>query len=386
MKQLISDAKELDRYELIGANASPYSRKLLAVLRYRRLPYTWRVQDPATLPSDVAGQLRLMPMLRMSDGKRFECDSTPLAHMLEARHPKVRSIIPDDPAAAFLCHLIEDYADEWCTKMMYYFRWSDAEAARICARWVIRDLRPELHGAELAAAQSAFFQRQRDRREMVGCAPENGPLIEAHFGELLRTLNLLGGPDRYLFGTRPSLADFALYGQLFQLTLDSWPQAVVRRDAPLVENWVCRLDDASGVDGEWDALDGGASYAARMATLRMIGRGYLPFLVKNAVAITAGEQTVELEIDHHLYSQPAFKYQAKCFDQIAQHWSVLAESDRSRLSPLLSETGCLPYLKGDWREKAIAKTIPDRHSVSRASVIANEAQNTVREDRQEQKS
>jgi glutathione S-transferase len=349
VKQSISDFIELDRYELVGANASPYSRKMLAILRYRRLPHNWRVQDPATLPSDIAGPLRLMPMLRAPDGKRFECDSTPLAHMLEARHPQARSIIPDDPGAAFVCHLIEDYADEWCTKMMYYFRWSDPEAARPCASWVIRDLRPELRGAERTAAETDFFQRQCDRRELVGCAPANGPLIEAHFGELLRTLSLLGGPDQYLFGTRPSLADFALYGQLFQLTLDSWPQPVVRRDAPLVENWVYRLDDASGVDGAWDALEGGAGYAARTAILRMIGRGYLPFLVQNAAAIAAGQPTVNLEIDGHSYSQPAFKYQAKCLREIKQRWSALGESDRLRLSPLLSAAGCLPYLNVGFR-------------------------------------
>ena len=334
----------MERYELVGCNASPYSRKLLAILRYRRLPYNWRVQDPATLPSELAGPLRLMPMLRAADGKRFECDSTPLAQMLEERHRHARSIIPEDPAEAFLCHLIEDYADEWCTKMMYYFRWADPETARACASWVIRDLRPELRGAERAAAESTFFQRQRDRREMVGCGPANGPLIEAHFGELLRALSLLGGPDQYLFGTRPSLADFALYGQLFQLTLDAWPQAIVRRDAPLVENWVYRLDDASGVDGAWDTLDAAASYAGRMAILRMIGRCYLPFLVRNAAAIANDQRTVSLEIDDQPYAQPAFKYQARCFREIIRCWSTLAESDRSKLSPLLGEAGCLPYL------------------------------------------
>src|SRR6516165_9367015 len=98
----------MQRYELVGCNGSPYSRKMLAILRYRHLPHNWRVEDPATLPSDVAGPLRLMPMLRVPGSARFECDSTPLAHMLEARHPRARSIIPDDPAATFLCHLIED--------------------------------------------------------------------------------------------------------------------------------------------------------------------------------------------------------------------------------------------------------------------------------------
>ena len=76
-------------------------------------------------------------MMRAPGSKRFECDSTPSAHMLEESHPGMRSIIPEDPAGAFLCHLIEDFADEWCTKIMYYFRWADAEVAKPCASWVM---------------------------------------------------------------------------------------------------------------------------------------------------------------------------------------------------------------------------------------------------------
>jgi len=117
-------------YEIVGANGSPYTLKLLAILRYRRLPYVWRVRDPVSLSAEEAGPLRLMPMLRRPGDSKFQCDSTPLAHALEAAHPGVRSIVPPDPAAAFLCHLIEDFADEWCTKLMFHYRWHDAEAAR----------------------------------------------------------------------------------------------------------------------------------------------------------------------------------------------------------------------------------------------------------------
>src|SRR5215468_4881770 len=101
---MMEPSSHMHHYELIGSNASPYSRKMLAILRYRRLPYIWRIRHPPTLPVDIAGQPRLMPMLRAPESTHFESDSTPLAHMLEARHVD-RSIIPPDAAAAFLCHL-----------------------------------------------------------------------------------------------------------------------------------------------------------------------------------------------------------------------------------------------------------------------------------------
>jgi len=58
----------------------------------------------------------------------------------------------------------------------------------------------------------------------------------------------------------------------------------MRANAPFTDHWVRRLDDASGVEGEWypreQALGGMAE-----ALLGIAGELYLPFLVANAEAL-----------------------------------------------------------------------------------------------------
>ena len=330
-------------YEVVGANGSPYTLKLLAILRYRRLPYVWRVADPVSLSAEEAGPLRLMPMLRRPGAAMFECDSTPLAHSLEVSHPGVRSILPPDPAAAFVSHLVEDFADEWCTKLMFHYRWHDPGHAKWGARFVVSDVRPDLSGTALELAIATFYERQRGRRELVGCGPANAPLLEAHFDELLAAVERLGGPASYLFGERPSLADFGLYGQLSQLVLDPWPLSVVRARAPGVENWVRRLADASGCEGGWS--DGWISSSAVRALLAMVGRVYLPFLAANARAVEAGEAAVTVTIDGHPYAQPTFRYQLKCWREILARWRALDAGNRATLESLLGDSGCLATLQ-----------------------------------------
>src|SRR3546814_11545868 len=101
----------------------------------------------------------------MPDSGEWQIDTTPLAHQLEARHPGERPIVPPDAADAFVCHLIEDFADEWVTKMMFHYRWTDDATADWAAHWIVRDALPKLHGA--AHDSAARSEERRAGREGV---------------------------------------------------------------------------------------------------------------------------------------------------------------------------------------------------------------------------
>lgn len=330
-------------YRLIGANPSPYSRKLRGILRYRRLPHVWIVGSPGTLPEVAHVKPALVPMLQAPGETEWRVDSTPLAHWLEQRHPGERSIIPDDPAMAFLCHLFEDFADEWLTKQMFHFRWTEDATALWAANWIVRDSVPKAHGQAQQQAAKFFHDRQRSRMAMVGCTPANAALIEGGYQRLLDLLGPELSASRYLFGSRPSLADFALYGQLAQLSTDPWPQRLCRERAPAVEAWVCTLDDASGIEGEWQTE---RAAQLRAGLLEMIGAEYLPFLAANAQALADGNAEVVVSLRGHEYRQTPFGYQGKCYTELRARWAALPSEWQTALHALLESTGCLPWLSG----------------------------------------
>ncbi|MEC8291438.1 MAG: glutathione S-transferase family protein, partial [Pseudomonadota bacterium] len=204
--------------EIYGAPGSPYTRKMLAVLRFRRVPYVlgWdghMVSGTETRPAPKVSIIPIMYFATDSEVKEVAVDSTPIIRRLENDF-ETRSVIPTHPALAFLNFLIEDFADEWVTKFMFHYRWAHDEdakhAAPLLAYWHNPTLDPETAGAGAAR----FAERQIGRLSVVGSNETTGPLIEASFARLIDILDALIMRQGYVLGARPSSADFALFGQL----------------------------------------------------------------------------------------------------------------------------------------------------------------------------
>ena len=329
-------------YTIYGGLGSPYSMKMRAVLRYRRLPYVWhqmQTGDDAVFKNVKAP---VIPVIRFPDGS-WHNDSTPMIFALEKLH-KERSIVPDDESQAFLAFLLEDFADEWGTKAMFHYRWFRARDQKQMSEWLAFD-RLGARGRETILKHAASFrERQMGRMALVGCTPENAPIIEEAAHDILKLLEAHVTEEAYLFGTRPSLADFGWMGQLSQLATDPTPQELMRAEFPFTYRWLANLDDASGVEGEWRAPNSPLP-AAVVGLLRLAGEVYFPFLRANADAVASGRETFSLTLRGRPYSQGAFKYQARCLAALRAAYARLSPTARAAVDPVLDATGCLATLR-----------------------------------------
>jgi glutathione S-transferase len=329
---------------IVGAPGSPYSRKLRAVLRYRRIPHVWLQRGGPESRDLPRPRVELLPQLILPgpDGAlEARVDSTPLIRELETRYAG-RSVTPSDPVVGFLDALLEDYADEWLTKAMFHYRWAFApdvaRAAAILPRWFRTDA-PE---AEALAAGEQFSRRQIARLEVVGSNETTAPVIEESYRRLLRLLDAHLTHARFAMGGRPGASDFALFGQLTQLVgFDPTPAAIALETAPRVVAWVDLVEDLSGLeprDEDWTSRD--AVPATLRALFAEVGRVYVPFLLANAEALDRGAERVECTIDGRPWVQRPFPYQGKCLRGLREGRAALASEARRCVDALLAGTGC----------------------------------------------
>lgn len=332
---------------LIGAIPSPYTRKMVALMRYRRIPYSIIWGEPRQILSSMKiepPKVALLPTFVLPDDRgalQAVCDSTPIIRYLE-EHYNQRSVIPDDPATAFIDYLLEDFGDEWCTKYMFHYRWAFEQDADNAGT-----LLPYTHSVDMPKqifqqAKAQISQRQIDRLHVVGSNATTAPLIETSYRRFLQALELLLESRTFILGSRPSACDFAIYGQLTQLAgFDPTSREIAHQIAPRVVAWTSLMEDQCGLDISatcWDSMD--ASNPGLQLLLAEVGRVYVPALIANAQALACGEKTWQATIDGGLWSQQTFPYQAKCARWLRERYADLKQIDRSRVDDLLKGTGC----------------------------------------------
>ncbi|MEL6425327.1 MAG: glutathione S-transferase N-terminal domain-containing protein [Pseudomonadota bacterium] len=328
-------------YELIGLTLSPYSMKTRAVMRYRRIPFEWIRDMPQVSGRTLTVSPVLLPVLCHPMGRQMT-DSTEIIEVLEREIVNDRRVTHPDPGIAFISDLLEDMADEWLTKIMFYMRWHDAAGARYAADAIAA----EIGGgpAQRNMLSKTMHLRQTERMELVGATADNAPALNGSLKRIARALDTHLREEPFLTGRRPIAADFALYGQLSQLCFDPVPAALLRELAPQIGYWIRAMDDLSGIEAEWNAPDTALAQPVLLTLLEECAEVYLPFLVANAEAYGAGATTVTVETPDGPYSQRPFKYQVKCLDRLRQRYRDTYISGPTQA--LLDRSGCVKVLAG----------------------------------------
>ncbi len=332
-----------------GAPGSPYTRKMLSLLRYRRIPYNFiigglfdqGIMDTKSLPK---AKVNLMPTFYFENkNKELEpmVDSTFILRKLEKSY-LARSVIPKNAVLKFLDYFLEDFADEWLTKATFHYRWSYDEdikkAGATLSRW--RSLTD--NEEQIKPIKDKISERQISRLYVVGSNKITSNIIENSYKNILKLMDNHMNNSPYMFGERPSSSDFALYGQLTQLaTFDPTPMKIADNIASRIVAWVGVMEDLSGLEiNNMDWIDADNISETFRNIFCEIGNTYVPVLLANYNAVYDNQDKVETDINGKLWSQKPFPYQAKCLNWIKEQYNLLEGKDKSFINNFLAGSGC----------------------------------------------
>jgi glutathione S-transferase len=324
-------------YLLIGSEESPYSVKVRSYLRYKKLPHKWLSRSEAPDLYQQHARLPLIPLLITPDGSGLQ-DSTPIIEAIESAHPEP-SIHPEDEVCRFVSWLLEEFGDEWGNKWMFHYRWAREADQLACSKRLASIMSPEVNEHELSQTAATIRERMTNRVWFVGSSATTARQIEDSFKDTLTLLEAHFRTRPYLFGGRPSLADFALWGQLYNAHRDPTPRAIMRLQAPNTIDWIERMKDPlSESDFEpWPSL----KRTLTPLLVDQVAGLFLPWSRANADAIAMDMASFSVKLRSGEWQQKPQKYHARSLLALRKRFSSSASSE---LSDLMQQTGCLEFL------------------------------------------
>ncbi len=326
-------------YVIIGSEYSPFSVKVRSYFRYKNIPHEWRQRTLANMAEfQKYAKLPLIPLV-VGPGEEALQDSTPIIEKMERRFADP-ALQPPSETLAFLSALIEDYADEWVNKPMFHYRWWADEDQIAVAKGLARGMNPAADAAKIDEMAVSIRARMVPRLRFVGSSEQTKPVIEASLDNVLALLEAHLANRAYLFGARPALADFGLFGQVNGCLQQPTTERMIRGHYPRTLDWLERMQDpkADGAFEEWETL------AATLGPLLKseIGNLYLPWSLANEKAVADGEETFTAHLSGQDFTQQISKYATKSIQVLRNKRAAI--TDRRDLDAILAENDCLQPL------------------------------------------
>ena len=362
-----------DSIKVFGNVGSPYTQKILSLLRYKNIPYTvsWGdvVQNLSFLDIQPPKPVLLPTIVLKDKNGSYICktDTTPIIRYLEDIY-KDKSVIPNSSVLRFLNYLLEDFADEWTTKYMFHYRWYFNEDAENAKKMLVLQHKIDIDDESMNQFSDVIADRQINRLWVVGSNNDTANLIDQSYKRYLLLMENHLKHLPFMFGQRPSSSDFGLYGQLTQLVgFDPTPRNIAYKNSPRTVSWVNIMSDLSGLHdsggiGEFFGVKGNKSdnksklnyfddndYGwididnipdSLIQIFYEVGKVYIPCLIANAKAYENGDEVWETTIDGSIWKQKTFPYQVKCLNWIKDEFNKLSANDKKTTLDLIGGSGC----------------------------------------------
>ena len=352
----MTESRSPQRVILHGSSISYFTGKMENYFRVRGIPYEFRSMR---LPQDrkkLERHLGLMqvPALELADG-RWMTDSTKTIQWFESEFPE-HGLMPEDSLQAFVCLLLEDWADEWWWRPAMHYRWHYPEGAQFASWHLANEL---MDSVPAPGWLKAWALRRRQRGGYTigdGITPANVGAVEAEVKRLLEQLQKIFEDRPFVLGDRPSLADIAFSGPFFRhFALDPVPLEIIRQQAPAVLEWVVRLWNTRISECPGELVRGIPKDLGPL--LDDIGSTYLPYLCANVDAVRAAKKRFDVEVGGVTYKRARYsRYRVWCLQELRTHYLALPEKVRGTVRELLETHSCWEPL---WRD-AHLPLLPDQ--------------------------
>lgn len=274
---------------------SPYSDKIRALLRYKKIEVVEHVQNAETRFSVLQARTgkTMVPVVITPDDEAMN-DSTAIAAYLETAFPEPPTRW-EDPETDTVAMLLEDYADEWLVRIMLASRWYHPKDAAQNAAIIACGMTHGVPGLDFQRAASDFPPSIIATLPKMGATPENAEDWYAMLPRVLGLVDTALSRSLFLTGAAPHQVDFAFYGQLNQIRRDPTGSAWIAEAPRRIREWLERLEAAytGRLETAISALD---DLSGLQGLVEEMASTYLRMQVANALALEDGAESVEASL------------------------------------------------------------------------------------------
>lgn len=339
-------------YVMHGWHLSYFSGKTRALLQYKNVPFIDHEVDAFNLMWRIPRKTgaTVMPVVVTPEGEWLQ-DTKDIAEVIEQRFPQ-GATLPETPRQRIAALLIEAWADEWWIPPAMHYRWIYPEnyvlfehdagkallpyfpsfAQKRIAGYVAKTLRGYLAGVGIVPAQYEIQERWTENMLDV---------LDRHFAVL-----------PFLLGSKPSVADFGLFGPMYgHLSRDPWPKRELIAKRPNLKAWVERMNTVKAGSGEFlpgdaipetlkpvfDAIFG--EFYPMLTGIRDEVQKFLPTMKPGRSRLPRALGEIEFPMGQGRYRRMAMPYTLWMVQRILERYQAMSLAEREAVDDWVAAFG-----------------------------------------------